>query len=194
MCRWVVLLCLIAAGCQPGNESTSAAAPPPPPSSLAPRTPKLTSFDLTDQDGQPFSSKSLEGKAWVGSFFFTQCPAVCWRMNQILAKWQADHPDSKIRFVSITCDPLTDTPKALKQYADHFKADPKRWTFLTGDMSYITKLAKDKFMLAVERGTHSSRAIVFDAEGKLRGAPDVTVADGEKQFKELLAEIDAESR
>jgi protein SCO1/2 len=191
MNRCAILVALFALGCQPGYESPPVA---PPPGSIVPPTPKLKHFDLTDQDGQPFSSKSLDGKPWVGSFFFTQCPAVCWRLNQILAKWQVDHPDSKIRFVSITCDPQTDTPQALKTYADHFKADPARWTFLTGEMGYITKVARDKFLLAVQRGTHSSRAIVFDAEGNLRGAPEVTTADGEKQFKELLAEIDAESR
>lgn len=188
MCLLMVLV--VIAGCQSEYQPPVA----PPPSSIVPPTPKLKQFDLTDQEGQPFSSKSLEGKPWVGSFFFTQCPAVCWRLNQSLAKWQADHPDSKIQFVSITCDPQTDTPKALKAYADHFKATPDRWTFLTGEMDYITKVARDKFLLAVQRGTHSSRAVIFDAEGNLRGSYDVTDADGAKKFNELMAEIDAESR
>lgn len=185
----ILLLLVVTAGCE---RPTSANAPPPVPSSIVPRTPKLASFDLTDQDGQPFNSKTLKGEPWVGSFFFTQCPAVCWRLNQTLAKWQADHPESKFRFVSITCDPETDKPAALKLYANHFKADPKRWTFLTGEMNYISKLAADMFMLAVQKNTHSSRAVVFDRDGKIRGSFDVVDPDKLKQFEALMAEVEAE--
>jgi protein SCO1/2 len=164
----------------------------PVPSSIVPKTPKLTSFDLTDQDGQPFNSKSLAGEPWVGSFFFTQCPAVCWRLNQMLAKWQTDHPESTLKFVSITCDPQTDNPAALKLYAKHFKADPNRWTFLTGDMSYISKVGQDIFMLAVQKGTHSSRAVVFDRAGKMRGSFDVVDPEQYKKFEALVAEVETE--
>ena len=92
---------------------------------------------LTDQDGKPFDSTSLRGKVWVGSFFFTNCPATCWRLNQTLAAMQQTSPTSQVRYVSITCDPDNDTPEALAKYAEHFKADPARWTFLTGDFDLI---------------------------------------------------------
>ncbi len=177
-----------AAGC---THSPTAIGPPP--GSIAPRTPTLKSFDLTDQDGKPFSSRSLKGDPWVGCFFFTQCPSVCWRMNQSLAKWQADHSQSAFKFVSITCDPQTDTPAALKLYADHFKADPRRWIFLTGDMPYISKVGRDFFRLAVERGTHSSRVVVFDRKGEIRGSFDIADANQFKKCEALLAEIEAEA-
>ena len=182
-----LLLLTSLAGCE--RAPAAAKDPPPVPGSIAPPTPKLSSFDLTDQDGQPFSSKSLKGQPWVGSFFFTQCPAVCWRLNQALAKWQQEHPDSPIKFVSITCDPETDTPKALKQYADHFKADPKRWTFLTGKMDYISKVGQDMFLLAVQRGTHSSRAVVFDSTGAVRGTFDIVDPGQFERFAALLKQL-----
>lgn len=185
----VVLLLAVSCGCQ---RTSSATDPPPVPSSIVPRTPKLKSFDLTDQDGQPFNSKTLKGEPWVASFFFTQCPAVCWRLNQALAKWQADHSKSPFKFVSITCDPQTDTPAALKLYAEHFQADPKRWTFLTGDMNYITKVGQDMFLLAVQRNTHSSRAVVIDRKGEIRGSFDVVDPEQSKKFEKLLAEVEAE--
>jgi cytochrome oxidase Cu insertion factor (SCO1/SenC/PrrC family) len=194
MQRTKLTFCLILlamhAGCDPVKEKTST--PPPVPSSIAPRTPKLSSFDLTDQDGKPYSSKSLAGKPWVGSFFFTQCPAICWRMNQALAKWQQDHPESKFQFVSITCDPARDTPEALTLYAKHFKADPKRWVFLTGDMNYITKVGQDMFMLAVQPETHSSRAVIFDRKGDIRGSFEVTNPDDLARFEKMLKEVEAE--
>jgi cytochrome oxidase Cu insertion factor (SCO1/SenC/PrrC family) len=175
------------------DRTSSATNSQPVPSSIVPRSPKLKSFDLTDQNGEPFSSKSLEGQPWVASFFFTQCPAACWKLNQALAKWQADHPQSRIKFVSITCDPQDDTPAALKLYANHFKADPNRWTFLTGDMNYITKVGQDMFMVAVQRETHSNRAMVIDRKGNIRGS-FIMVDDSDqiKKFDKLLTEIETE--
>ena len=192
MRRLLTLMTLIAATCCAGCSRTPPATTGPPPSSIYPRTPQLKSFDLTDQLDQPFNSKSLQGQPWVASFFFMQCPSVCWRMNQVLAKWQSDHSDSPVKFVSITCDPQNDTPAALKLYADRLQADPKRWTFLTGDMTYISKVGADMFMLPVQQGTHSSKAIVVDRKGDIRGLFDVLDAAQSKKFESLLAEISAE--
>jgi protein SCO1/2 len=152
----------------------------------------IKEFVLTDESGQPFDSHSLDGKAWVGSFFFTNCPAVCWRLNQALAAWQETHPDSKIRFVSITCDPANDTPEALSKYAAHFKADPKRWTFLTGDMNLIRSIGNDFFKVAVEPGTHSDRAFVVDGAGKVRGRFRLTEPDQLAMLEKLLEVVEAE--
>lgn len=190
MKRWnYVILLLLLAGC--GAQKTSEEFPPVP-SAIVPKLPPLENFDLTDQEGKPFNSKSLEGKPWVASFFFTQCPAVCWRLNQALAAWQKDHPQSRIKFVSITCDPENDTPAALKKYAEHFKADPHRWTFLTGDMAYIQKLAADMFKLTVQKGTHSDRAVVIDGNRKIRGLYRVTEPDDFKKLIKLLDVVEQE--
>ena len=43
----------------------------------------------------------------------------------------AEIPDVKL--VSFTVDPQHDTPPVLAAYAKHFKHDPARWVFLTGD-------------------------------------------------------------
>lgn len=187
-----LLVILIAATCCAGCTRT----PPPttgtPPSAIFPRTPKLKSFDLTDQDGKPFSSKSLNGRPWVASFFYMQCPATCWRLNQTLAKWQTDHPDSPVKFVSITTDPKNDTPAGLKMYAERFQADPKRWTFLTGDEGYITKVGADMFLVSATPSTHSSRAMVVDRKGNIRGALEVLDPNQLKKFEKLVAEVEAE--
>jgi cytochrome oxidase Cu insertion factor (SCO1/SenC/PrrC family) len=176
-------------GClkSPGSDEI-----PPVPSSIIPKGPPLNNFDLIDQDAQPFSSKSLEGQPWVASFFFTNCPAVCWRLNQALQGWQKDHPESKIKFISITCDPETDKPPALKKYADHFKAEPGRWIFLTGQMPYIERLAADMFKLSVQKGTHSDRAVVVDRGGVVRGYFRVTEPEEFKKLAKLLDEIEKE--
>jgi protein SCO1/2 len=149
-------------------------------------------FVLTDQQGRTFDSRSLHGKVWVGSFFFTNCPAICWRLNQTLAALQETNPASEAHFVSITCDPDNDTPAALAKYAAHFKADPKRWTFLTGDMNLIRSIGNDTFKVAVETSTHSDRAFVVDRNGKVRGRFRLTEPDQFEMLKKLLAMVEAE--
>jgi protein SCO1/2 len=162
-----------------GNSAAKPAAPP--------------EFSLIDEHGQPFDSSSLAGQVWVGSYFFTNCPAVCWRLNQSLAGWQETHPESRIRFVSITCDPENDPPEVLARYAERFKADPRRWTFLTGDMATIVRLGNETFQVSVEKGTHSDRAFVVDRTGQVRGRFRVTEPDQFEKLKTLLAQLDAEA-
>jgi cytochrome oxidase Cu insertion factor (SCO1/SenC/PrrC family) len=153
----------------------------------------LTDFVLTDQAGSKFDSTSLRGKVWVGSFFFTNCPATCWRLNQALAALQQSNPGSDVRYVSITCDPDNDTPGALAKYAEHFQADPARWTFLTGDFKVIRRIGNDFFKVGIEKGTHSDRAFVVDREGKVRGRFRLTEPEQVEMLKKLLAKIEAES-
>lgn len=154
--------------------------------------PPLEEFSLIDQDGKPFDSKSLQGKVWVGSFFFTNCPAVCWRLNQNLAAIQQTNPTSDVRYVSITCDPDNDTPAALKKYAEHFKADPAHWNFLTGDMNLIRQIGNDMFKVSVETGTHSDRAFIVDRAGQVRGRFRTTEPDQLEMLKKQLAQVEAE--
>jgi cytochrome oxidase Cu insertion factor (SCO1/SenC/PrrC family) len=154
--------------------------------------PPLTEFTLTDQYGKPFNSESLRGKVWVASFFFTNCPAVCWRLNQTLAALQETDPHRDVRYVSITCDPENDTPEALLKYAEHFKADPARWTFLTGPMDLIQRIGQDFFQISVEKGAHTDRACVVDRQGKIRGRFRLTEPDQVELLKKLLDLVEAE--
>jgi cytochrome oxidase Cu insertion factor (SCO1/SenC/PrrC family) len=154
--------------------------------------PPLDEFTLTDQYGKPFNSESLRGKVWVASFFFTNCPAVCWRLNQTLAAIQETDPQRDVRYVSITCDPENDTPEALLKYAEHFKANPTRWTFLTGPMDLIQRIGQDFFQISVEKGAHTDRACVVDRNGKVRGRFRLTEPDQVEMLKKLLDVVEAE--
>jgi cytochrome oxidase Cu insertion factor (SCO1/SenC/PrrC family) len=182
-----MLAAVVFCGCQKKTET-----PQPVPSGIVPATPKLTSYDLTDQLNRPFNSKSLEGEVHLVSFFFAQCPSVCWRMNEQLAKWRKEHPDAPVKLVSITCDPENDTPPVMAKYGERFGAKPDNWKFLTGDMNYITKLAQDIYMLGVQKHTHSSRVVVVDRQGKVRGSFEVTEPAEYKRFEKTVDEVVAE--
>ena len=96
----------------------------------------------------------------------------------------------KVRIVSLSVDPKTDTPARLLAYAKKHGADPARWTFLTGPLPDIEAAVREGFKQALERQTvplkgplgedlyditHGARFVLVDREGVLRGFYD---ADG----------------
>lgn len=129
--------------------------------------PPLESFTLTNSQGKPFSSASLRGKVWLGSFFFSNCPSACRKLNQAISSVQQRYPE--LQFVSITCDPANDTPEVLAKYAELFQADPARWHFLTGKMDYIQRIGTDLFKVTVVPGDHSTRAVLVGRDGQIVG-------------------------
>jgi cytochrome oxidase Cu insertion factor (SCO1/SenC/PrrC family) len=153
--------------------------------------PPLTEFELTERSGEPFRSLDMRGRVWVASYFFTTCPGQCLRLNaniQILSK----QPDLKdVTWVSITCDPDTDSLEALRAYADRYEADPDRWLFCRADFDYIKRVASGmKVYLGYK--DHQDRAIVIDREGKIRGMFDATSESQCKRMHNLLLECLAE--
>ena len=153
----------------------------------------ISEFHLTDQDDQPFFSRDLTGKVWIGNFFFTTCPGICPEQTQYLAALQkrlADHP---AHIVSITSDPNTDTPEVLSQYADKIGADTDSWTFATSDDPLLIKRIGAEFFVAhAAGGHHSSDLFVVDRFGNVRGNFDWQDPAEEVEMLELIDELNAE--
>jgi len=132
-------------------------------------------FSLINQDGLPTTDADLAGHAWVAAFIFTQCAGPCPMMSTKMSELQDRIPDRSIKLVSISVDPERDTPAVLKEYAAKFKADTTRWFFLTGEKAAIIKLSADlKLTLpdASDPMLHSTRFVLLDAEGNVRGTYD----------------------
>ncbi len=159
----------------------------------------IPDFKLTERSGQPFDSASLKGKVWVADFFFASCPGVCPMLSaRMAAVHQQFAGEDGVRFVSITTDPATDTPAALREYAARFKADA-RWSFLTGDKVYIWNLCQTGFKLSVvespkspEPITHSSRLVLVDKTGTVRGTYEGVGEEGPKKIVEDIRRLLAE--
>ena len=73
--------------------------------------------------------------------------------------------------LTISFDPEFDTPEILKAYADRYKADPKHWSFLTGDIGEIATISEQFGQLFwKDEGAlnHNLRTVVIDASGKVQ--------------------------
>jgi protein SCO1/2 len=160
------------------------------PGEMVPDTP------LVDQDGRKRSFSGFRGSPLVVTFIYTKCPlpTFCPLMDRHFAAMQkplaADPALHKVHLVTVSFDPVTDTPPVLKQHARTLGADLTRWTFLTGDRDDVDKFAA-RFGVSVGRApndardiTHNLRTAIVDADGKLvkvytgnDWSPDQVLAD-----------------
>ena len=144
----------------------------------------VPAFQLVNQNGQPFGSAQLAGKIWIADFIYTTCPGPCPMISSRMSELQKPLEKSDVRLVSFSVDPEKDTPQVLRGYAEKLQADPARWDFLTGPKSAIYKLSHDGFKLAVSDGrdeqgvpVHSTRMVLVDRRGQIRGYYDAAEAD-----------------
>jgi protein SCO1/2 len=101
-------------------------------------------FQLTDQDGQPFTLSSLHGKVVLMDFIFTQCPGPCPMLSTKFSHLQrrlGDRLGKEVMLLSVSIDPGHDTPEVLRAYAQRYRADPEGWKFLTGTTRDIIMVA-----------------------------------------------------
>lgn len=141
-------------------------------------------FQLTNQDGKNFGSSDLRGKIWIADFVYSTCPGPCPMISSRMSELQKPFEKTDVHLVSFTVDPAKDTPEVLRTYAERLRAEPGRWDFLTGPQSTIYNLSRNGFKLAISDGSdalgipvHSTRMILVDRRGEIRGYYDAAEAD-----------------
>jgi protein SCO1 len=141
-------------------------------------------FAFTDQTGRPVRAADLRGRVQVANFIFTRCPTVCPTTTlkmQRLGERTARHADA-INLVSFSVDPEHDKPPVLAAFAARYRADPKRWKFLTGPPATVRSAVEHGFRIAVERGeelgdgtpniVHGTHFVLLDRQLRIRGYYD----------------------
>jgi len=129
----------------------------------------MDGFTLTERSGRQVQWKDLKGNVRIVSFFFSSCPANCLRQNQKVHEVQQAYAKKDVVCVSITCDPDTDSPERLREYATKLSAPADQWLFLTGRLIYIRRVANELFGVTLDKQTHTERLIVCDKWGNVRG-------------------------
>lgn len=154
-------------------------------------TPSRTTLDvpdttLLDQEGREvrFKSDVLGEKTVAIQFIFTTCRAICPVMGAAFAKLQdrlGDRLGRDISLVSVSIDPVTDTPSRMKQWGEQFEARPG-WHLLTGEQGKIENLLK-----ALEATNHNAPVVLLGnlRTGQwVRAYDDITAPD--KLYTELI--------
>ncbi|HEX9457695.1 MAG TPA: SCO family protein [Thermoanaerobaculia bacterium] len=155
---------------------------------------------LVSEAGKPVTMSEMKGQVVVYDFIFTHCSGTCPMMTATMQKLTKKVPkDAPVRFVSISVDPIRDTPRVLRDYAVYARNDP-RWMFLTGERKTIVDLSVNGFKLAAGDATdsanesvlHSVKFAVADKKGVIRdyyaATNDDAVAHVAGVINELLRE------
>jgi cytochrome oxidase Cu insertion factor (SCO1/SenC/PrrC family) len=108
----------------------------------------IPDVEVLDQEGNAlhFYTDLIKGKTVAINFIFTNCTTICPPLAATFARVQKEMGDKvgkDVHFISISVDPLTDTPERLKAWGAKFKAGAG-WTFVTGN-----KLEMDKLLYAL---------------------------------------------
>ncbi len=105
---------------------------------------KLPNTALTDQHGKSvrFTSDAVGDRLVLINFIYTTCTTVCPIQSALFADLQqrlGARAGSEVSMISVTVDPLRDTPLRLKQFAAQYKAGPG-WRFLSGSKQAVDEV------------------------------------------------------
>ncbi len=132
-------------------------------------------FNLTSkwhtQDDQTIELKDLKGDVLVIAMIYTSCKAACPRLVADMRNIYAKVDDRSIKYVLVSIDPETDTPKRLKEFAIENLMDHEQWIFLQGAIDDVREFSN---VLAVKYKkispvdfSHSNIISLFDKNGVL---------------------------
>jgi protein SCO1 len=132
-------------------------------------------FTLVGLGNRPTRLSQFAGKVVALNFVYTRCPLpdYCFRLSNNLAQLQkrfGERLGKDLILVTITFDPVRDTPEVLAKYAHIWNADTKSWHFLTGPLAEVQRVC-GMFGVAAwqDEGvlTHSLHTVVIDRSGRL---------------------------
>ena len=162
----------------------------------SPKPVKVTLADtaLVDQDGRKLRLKTdvMAGKVVVVDFIYTTCTTICPIFTATMASVQeklADVVGRDVQLISVTVDPLRDTPRRLKEYGAKHHVQPQGWAFLTGAKADVDTVNKAFGTYTPNVDDHPPMVMVGDtASGqwtRFFGFP--AAGDLEKRVRQLLA-------
>jgi len=155
---------------------------------------KAPGFVLVDQRGHRVSMADLLGNVLALSFVFTSCSDTCPIVTAKLVDMRrrlGSEFGRRVHFVSISVDPLTDTPERLRLYAAKFGADVPGWSFVTGTPAQIDDVVRrfGAYARRADNGAvdHLTLTSLVDAQGRLR----VQYLGYRFQVGEMLSDLQA---
>jgi protein SCO1/2 len=136
---------------------------------------KVPDFSLLDQMSRTVRLSQFEGKVVAMTFIYTRCPLpdYCFRLSNNFRRVEqrfSKRLGTDLELLSVTFDPVHDTPDVLAKYAEVWKAEGDGWRFLTGPLPDVKQVCS-RFGMSFwpDEGalTHSLHTVVIDRRGRL---------------------------
>ena len=118
---------------------------------------------MLDQNGKQlnFYTDLVKGKVVAINFIFTTCTTICPPLTATFRRVQQELSSQSVpaKLISVSVDPVIDTPERLRDFAAKFKADPD-WTFVTGEKSDIDTLLRALGVAVADKNDHTPMVLV----------------------------------
>jgi cytochrome oxidase Cu insertion factor (SCO1/SenC/PrrC family) len=133
--------------------------------------PKIPDIAVVDQDGRKrlFFTDLVKDKVVAINFIFTRCTTICLPLGATFSKLQRSFGSAMgkdVFLISVSIDPLTDTPERLHEWGKKFGAGPG-WTLVTGPPGEIKRL-QQSFGLDTAAPEDHSPVVVIGSEKNSR--------------------------
>ena len=128
---------------------------------------KVPETVLVNQRGEKvhFYSDLIKGKVVAINTIFTTCTTICPLMGVNFARLRKILGDNqKISLISISIDPVVDTPERLDEWSRGFGPAGPGWTLLTGDHADVVALLKALQVFTPDKQEHAP-VVLFGGEG-----------------------------
>ena len=140
-------------------------------------------LEATNRTGEEVSLEQLNGKVWLCSYIFTDCPSQCLGVAAEMKNvYEEFGENERFHLVSVSVNPSGDTPEKMDAFVKRNGVDVPQWWFLTGDderiHSYMRKYFKfsrveentDPEVIATQgKFSHDAHVALVDGEGRIRG-------------------------
>jgi len=126
--------------------------------------PRIPDVNCLDQNGKKlrFNTDLVKGKVVVISFIYTSCTYLCTRIGESTARLQTalgDRLGRDVHLISVSTDPVTDTPEKLRAWATRLKAKDG-WTLVTGEKPEMDRLLRVLTGDATGQKSHSPLLLI----------------------------------
>lgn len=149
-----------------GVDATAQAATPTALGLVLPRS-AAPDLPLTDTQGRSIGlPRRLRGKVSAVQLMFAGCSSTCPIQGAVFAAVAQQIKARDVQLLSLTVDPLGDSPQALRQWLGRY-GEHRRWTAGAPRVEDVDALAAFLRGAAPKAGTHSSQVFLFDRQARL---------------------------
>ena len=162
----------------------------------------LPDYVLTNELGKTIHLSGFRGQVLAFTFIFTRCPYpdFCPRMTDHFSrtlKKLAATPGSptNVHLLSVSFDPVHDSPELLLAYAERYAYDPAKWSLATGGWDQLEALTGHFGLIfsrdvPPEKMEHNLRTVIVRPSGKIQAV----INSNEWEVDDLLKEIAAAAK
>ncbi len=92
---------------------------------------EVREFLFRDEFGRPVTEQVFDGKWTLLSFGFSNCQLACPPMHANIMRLQTKFASTPMRFITMSVDPVHDTPARLNEFMEQRSTLGSSWSFLS---------------------------------------------------------------